>query len=600
MSKIVSENEFEKKRIAQLDELRKQIIGESPATGNKHFKVFSMEAAMGKTTTLTEALAELYQISPETKSLVITPFKSSAEYITERINFLAKEKIAIDVNCDNKKEMEPKVKQSIVVVITHKRYLNLCQQFPDCMIQRTKYRIGRENLIIDEEMDLLTATWTISAARIRALGRTLREHGLQEYKSVSHDIHNIYDQLLEKQSGQRRTIFWEEKPGKEKLININKVLRKAKKLHFNRPILYRFSDGTKFKMTPKKYKNIVRTFYNIINSRVWLVDKNGLSSYFSNMSFWRMDNNIILDASAYISSFYDNEQFDKVYAERIQNHSQWKLWRWHEKSTKNYKDDHPEFHDRIVNYLSENITGNDKALIIGQKDEVERINTELENRLGSDCEYEVTNFKAMRGKNNWEYFNKCFVIQTPYEPFANYVFRYLLLHENTGLSNYDLWLGKRDNGVFGFVNNEDLEHLKETSVYSSIYQGIKRVNRKDFTKPAEITIISNNDAVFNVMKKQLTNVQIVDVDGKWLPEKIKITRNRESKLAKRLIDEFKFLIKTAGRGEKISKREIMRTIRCKDINNLLHNPDVIKFLEKNAARVDKRHTYFIFNQNSEN
>lgn len=521
MSKKVSENEFKKKCAAQLDILRQQVVGESPATGKDHFVVFPIEAAVGKTYMMIQALVELYGQSRSAKTLVITLYSEEARKIAAEINNRAKNQlgisknIAIAIDSQNKKSAMKRIDRRNIIVITHERYRMMCESDGYAQWLRMRLSMGIHNLIIDEEAALLVS-WTVSANELLVLSRVLKPYDYPDFDVFLKNAHEMYIEMKtvkKSLTGQKRMKFSKIRiPYGDRKI-MKKILRKAAKISIEEEQEFIFGKD-KIKLDQDKFESIIENLDNILSHDTWIVDSGGISSYNDDISFVMKENNIILDASARMNAIYKrNRLFKLIKVRRITDHSKWEVCRWDENTSWSHKKLNFDFYERVGKFIAEHITPADRALIIGKKgldlSGDEGVIREILDRYHiSSKNYRFTNFKAMRGRNKWRLANKCFIIATPYEPFRNYAFLYLLYNKNSRLKDNDLLLGWVD-GHYGFVNNKKLDAIKEDSVASSIYQGIKRINRgrERIENPAYVLLVNSHDDICKKVEDQLLHVK---------------------------------------------------------------------------------------------
>lgn len=159
----------------------------------------------------------------------------------------------------------------------------------------------------------------------------------------------------------------------------------------------------------------------------------------------------------------------------------------------------------------DNTEKGDKVLLIGRKTVDKKETVDHLSKLISltDRIVEFVNFDAMRGKNDWSDYNKCFIIHIPNLPFHNYVYQYLY-YTKSELVQEDLRLQKIDTN-FGFSNNDIIENLRLTDVVSSIYQGLKRVNRSyGENNKCELYVVTNNDRIQELVVKQFKGLKSVN------------------------------------------------------------------------------------------
>jgi hypothetical protein len=218
--------------------------------------------------------------------------------------------------------------------------------------------------------------------------------------------------------------------------------------------------------------------------------------------------------------------FDLKSSERIVSHHNTTI-HWAHVTTSGYALKHKEgLVENLFQSMLLELKPNDKVLVLATEFYLENYKHMLSSHRKmlseNDIKIEMENFQGMRGKNNWKDYNKCFVLHTPSLGFPYYVFAYKLYGlEWADLTNEDLYTQKIAR-YYGFTNNEILEGLKQTDIASTIYQGIKRINRNNSLK-ADVYIANNNDPVMNNLFNQLMNVNIVD----WkLAEPVKKKRKK--------------------------------------------------------------------------
>jgi hypothetical protein len=134
----------------------------------------------------------------------------------------------------------------------------------------------------------------------------------------------------------------------------------------------------------------------------------------------------------------------------------------------------------------------------------------------------------MRGRNIWGHYNKCYAIQQPQLIFPYYVFLYEYWTKEK-ISDKEMYLGNYINSqtgykTFGFTipgrigdveviyteeevkRNRKLELLRQTNQVSSIYQGIKRIQR-NLNPKGEFYVITTDEKIIELLVKQLKDIE---------------------------------------------------------------------------------------------
>ncbi|MEY8417080.1 hypothetical protein AAK964_12320 [Tissierella praeacuta] len=225
-----------------------------------------------------------------------------------------------------------------------------------------------------------------------------------------------------------------------------------------------------------------------------------------------LSNNILLDASGSFLELYNkSDKFKVKDFGRVVNHSNTTLTFIEENSTTSaIERDTDKYFEGIIQYIKDNTKKGDKVLVIGRKEVDNKKTEEYLKELFelNDTIVEFVNFDAMRGKNDWADFNKCFIIHLPFLPFHHYVYQYIY-YTGQELVEEDLKLQKIDKN-YGFSKSQILEDFKTTDVVSNIYQGLKRVNRKyNSLDECELYVVTNNKKIQDLIIEQFKDLKEV-------------------------------------------------------------------------------------------
>lgn len=466
------------------------------------FMVFTYEASSGKTTTIVNALKDLYKINPNHKTLIVTKLMKEQEILKEGLGGIA----MVD-NTENKKKKEI-LCQVPVLIITHEKYRRLCSDYDE----RQYYIKGRDTLIIDEQLDVLV---------VDEFATTRAEEVQEELKNIT-----LYDE-------DKNQIDLAENWG-EMVEGLYKAIPSA---YSNKKMKFTYIENDKIEkqlevltkrikasgVSEKKKKELIKSigfckyFYN--NEEVIAKDAK-LLTYNKAIDYFTLKNNILLDASGKFLELYKiSDKFIVKDFDRTILHSNTELIFINQNSTTSHITKNPKsYFDDLTRYIRKNTVDGDKVLIVGREtirvDNKDIATTELLSGLSNDIDFDFVNFMAMRGKNDWRDYNKCFVIHFPNNLFHNYIFQYLQYRKITKLplTNDDLIINKVKGSLHhGFCNNENLESLRITDVVSNIYQALKRVNRVNTANNSStFYVITNDDRVQNLLIEQfkgLKNIQ---------------------------------------------------------------------------------------------
>lgn len=513
---------YEGKRHQQLALLSKQLsLNHFGITGKHKIKVFTFEANMGKTETLIETLKSMSDSDSFTSSLIICKFKSEVTRIANRIPN------AIAIHSDNKKYKDEELKNYNVVVTTQAQYLILCRNRK----KRELFFEGRSNLIFDEELSILQMD-IFNSNNITRMETILKEIFVTEklgdeliqidlasmYKHIIKDIEAAKNENYDK----KMKFFHFVDRGAEQAIDL--LISFVEKSKFTKNYLTHLRIKYNIKTKKQDVINKLEMLKRYFNNPKVIVSDKTLYTYNDKMMFHLLPNNIMLDASAKFHYIYQIcDLFEIEDSERIFEHDNWKIHFIDKNSTSASKHKNDAYYPNVVDLILSNIIKEDKVLLLGSEEDLINLRDDYSERL-VDYSISQSNFQAMRGKNDWEDHNKCFVIHNPSISFAYYAFMYMLYTGNE-LTDDDLMVNKTGWNM-GFVNNPELEKIRRMDIFRNIYQGIKRIARGKYqNKEATVWIINSDKGFSSMLKEQLYKATVTEVYTK----KNYDNTNRESK-----------------------------------------------------------------------
>lgn len=574
----------------EFSELKEQILYKE--TGFGKFKVFDYEASSGKTWTYSHAVVDYYHVSEievllgearssHNKSLIVIKTMEEGKNVADTINKFDDDyrsddkpydKLAVAVNTDYKKE-HPEIAKltdpeyvsflhSIpVLIITQSEYLNICN---NPSIGQERYG-DRQLLIIDEEIDVVFNSFNNLTMHDIARIEDIYLKGCTKSSEIFQELtKEIKEELLGNIKQMKRVYIKKDND----LIN-----RLITKLHYQITI----------DITESKLKELrkCKEFENAISSRVIqrsIMEKtnaimhfynnksvikygNMLHTYNPDMKLFALKNNVWIDASAsfnYIYQLAKNTFTMASKSERLIDHSNCKLYfDVVSKSTTSGKSNYVDLENDVLKYIEENIAEEDKILVIDNLDECEKLNNSIQEqqfpRIYARKKYfDTVNYQAMRGRNDWKEFNKIFILQQPQFLLVYYVFLYEYwsgvrlkddeMHLGTYRDNeanetvYGFFLPNVKDGVLVEYSEECIKHSKElelvryTTQASSIYQGIKRIQRNKMPI-GEIYVILHDIRMRKLVKDQLRNIIVDYINFKPIPK-----AETEETIANRFID----------------------------------------------------------------
>lgn len=531
-----------------LEKLKLEVINGK----NEIFLVNSLETSRGKTTGTAAAIADYFEVekdklfSSSTRFVFVNKFAEECAKIAKSINKKVNAKVSLayttkDSVLENKAYEEhctnnyKKCIEKSVIVITHAMYMKLCS--PENNIHEEFRSAIEENfttLIIDEQIDNVDSSFVnFNDYNYRIIANLLGETQNKELGKkwdiittpLSKLVHNRIDWINETKERDRyknqmhkidiveddfkalpSTVLEETiEYIKEKISSIDNQL--LKDLNRKKTVKIDKSSALEIIYTVElMHKEIFNgnLILSLLNNGNW-----DLYTYNSEFQFLRLKNNIWLDASAKFHSLYllNKDFFKVVDTKRIINHSWCNLnIEYRNTSTSNKKKNLTKFRDDITEFIKTNAPKGNKILVITNEKECKALNEDFFSPEEiKEYNIEFTNFKDMKGKNNWEDFNYSFIIQTPRMAFAYYVFLYEYWMK-TQLTDEDIFIsnGERYQCKFNLV---ELTKLMEDEMASHLYQAMKRIARNKEPK-GNFFILANISNSIDIAKVQLHDINI--------------------------------------------------------------------------------------------
>ncbi|MBC8587124.1 DEAD/DEAH box helicase [Paratissierella segnis] len=485
----VDTNEFNN----QINFLKEEILN---GKNKNRFSVINGEAGLGKTLYTEQALAKL--ALQNRKAIFVRKFVEDCVGSAKRINKQCKKEVAIAIHTGNYKELKEILDSYNILVITHKRYIDLSKN----KAERKLFTQNREVLVIDEEIDMLDEM-VYTTNRIEEFDSLLE-------RGIIRDLYNICTKEIESflKTNKTRTFF-------KTSINVSKELKQLKNLITNSrlrefvktDIIFDNNietaiiskDDKEILMTKSDFIKEIEVLENFIN-HVCYVENSFMYSYDRQIKFWKLENNLVLDATASVNYIYSiSKQFTVKKDKKVVNHKNWIMYIVKQNTTKSNKAKTENIYD-VINKEINNIAlfGDlDKTLIIGNKEEQKYIHT------SKYIDYAW--FGNITGKNDWKDFSKAFIIHNPQFPFHTYIAKYQLYAGEKALLKENLGI-VRNGQVVRFISQK-LEKLRQTTIASEIYQAIKRINRLN-SQNAEVYFMNNDNEIIDIVISQFKNINV--------------------------------------------------------------------------------------------
>lgn len=599
-------DEINEKRQQRLEMLHKHITDKSTFDKNV-IKVFSIEAAGGKTTQIIESLKFLAKNSPDVKTLIVTKFIEEGETIVKKLG----KKTALAINSKSEIKLSSVsydlIKDINVVVITHQAYKMMCYETLDSEV----FLKGRTNLIIDEELNLVQIH-ELSDRLINNIRDILSKmpQARVDFKAEVRDTSpiNVFNRIINRiknekdkfYSGTMRFFYYEETEFDAPKA-IDELVKMINWFAENNNAFWKNLKRKNQKInTSKKLIDSlfgIKSFYN--NKKV-IAYNSTLFSYNDTVSYCLLDNNLLLDASAPLKYIYRISPIFQLHNfERIEDHSKWTMHVCKINSSSFSKLNSKNFYSGVMQMLDEEVNKGDKVLVLLKEEDKNYFYIDFFESL-KNKQYEFSNFENMRGKNTWGDFNKCFIIHTPQLAAHYYIFEYLYYNPQIELNDDDIVINRVNKHMC--FKNEELEKVKTGDIICNIYQGIKRIHReRDLQYDADVYLFNNNDSIIDVLKEQFSGINIkgIDLSDKQSSYPIRkrrynsTKRKRKSLLVKRVNSLIEILKDDSiNQFKKSDLRQKLGNINRKSFSRIMEHKKIIKFFEDNGFVIDKSHCIY--------
>lgn len=509
-----------------------------------YFEVCNMECTTGKTYTMINSipyyLDEIaYGRLPKKGILIVLRQISECNKYAEELNTLFQKKVALSITSDEyfafgyEEAKKIKVKQLSVVqyypvvFITHSKYQMLCLNDDE----RKVYTKNRRLLIIDESIDICE----IVRLNNSFLDNIKKILDIEDNKKLQSLIQPIEERILK--TNVEKNVVHNFKTDKKNLEVLNEIE--------NKEYLNKYGNN---QHNIKKFISIIRIIYSgtsLINvnyhknmttdEEVKIVE---ISAVDHRIKMWKLENNIILDASAPLNMKYelDTRLYHNLNLEPVLDHSKWKIkyvWANSTKSAKGIESDELE-----KNYIYKNVEtkeikakqnyrrnfykccseiikelGENNTLAVGTKLEhiIERIDNEYKINPFSQCKVPVDNivhYGDITGKREYGDIKNVLVFHTFNYRDTDYILQYLYYSNITDIKDGTTFEIRNpymlDNTPI-FVDQK-LQEYKEKTMANHLYQAIKRVNR-EMIYDTTVVIVSIYLGAILYVRDMLTNCE---------------------------------------------------------------------------------------------
>ncbi|NRT91490.1 hypothetical protein [Clostridium beijerinckii] len=508
-----------------LDDLQSEI---KHGKNRDFFKVYSIETSGGKTYNTIKAIKDHYIFVKDNtfiqdkkrRFIFVSKFIDEGIEVAKNINKDEEEKIAMFYTPDKKIKDENcssnffECAKANTLILTHAMYIKLCNPKRPEHEEYRKIFLKYKTLIIDEEINpVKDSLFTFSqgdtywlttldsfteqnlSKKLYQLMKPLLTLLKEDYKPENQlhrvecdydrkEVDKLYEELMQGVQNIRNELFEDKyKCGETKCQKEN---------------LFKLLNG-------------ILLTYDSIDDNICLINpKRQIFSYNYKFDYLMLNNNIWLDASANFNKMYENGLFKVIDCPREIDHTNSKLIFHKIKTTTSSKNIDENFRKDISEYLIEKYS--DQEILILSKDVECQQLAEKEEYLKNYPNFKYSNFEAMRGKNDWKDLEVCCYIHTYRWTSAYYIFLYeyfndVILPDNELITSNRkfVFTNKKSKSEWGF-EKEELYELMISDMSSSMYQGLKRVQRN---KQPEAIFDVFTDSINTIMtvKKQLYGIE---------------------------------------------------------------------------------------------
>jgi hypothetical protein len=452
------------------------------------FIVEDFECSWGKSTIALDTLLLYKQKNTDKRILYVTERKEQCTEYAEKVNNLFGKEVAKAIISGDVSEREKYLKQYDIIFITHERYRRIGRLKNQS--ERNIFTDNRHLLIIDEKIEMckdikfsLTKS-TMLRNEIEQL--VIKELNVQtKAEEIKSQAISIYDKIVNRLEKYIRNKTKAQVIHKGLLCTFDTDIKEIDSLieELKQYIGSKVTDERTFYIDfeDKNYQTILeriddlREFYT--GQAVVCYEDNEVVLYVPNysMDYWKLENNLILDATASIdkSYSYNNKLFNIAYEKRIFKHINWTIKWANINTTTSGTDKYVDF-EKTINDIILEILGEYKTLVFASKYDDVRPKYK-----GSDEYVKVNKYKGTvthKGLTNSsnEFKELCNFINTTmnYADEKSYVLKYLYYSRQ----HVESWASKRKGNHREFING-NIESFKIEDMANGLYQAIKRVNR---------------------------------------------------------------------------------------------------------------------------
>ncbi|MGX1902024.1 hypothetical protein ACT3HK_11825 [Thermolongibacillus altinsuensis] len=570
---------YGEKYIQKIDYLRKLITEDE--TGEDKFKVVNFEAGLGKSRYTDIIIREyLNEWNLDRKFLIVKRFNDESERSAQAIqdgSFLRDHVLVI--TADNWQKWKKDVKelqQKQVIIISHKRYIDLCEND----VERAIFTKDRHTLIIDEKINF--PVYTYSDEFYGEIRKYISRPNRKLFDEACKNLNDILDEYNNTTA----------------CVRVYPVIDKELFQQFTQMMTDEIK-GTKDrerKLELKKFLNTVSLCYD--KSILAILNSEKICTLNRKHTHWGLKNNIILDASAAIDGVYvanPNKYYIRKQT-RLIDHSDSEFYHVKMKTSKSaIGANKKKYFKKIIEMLQERHVEGEKTLLVIHKKLADELYTYMQKTFGEDVwkdkdketdpeyknqSYAISWFGNLIGKNTFADFDNVWVLGTPNIPLNHYLIHYMQYAQTT--------LGKNQLKVYeGKFVNPKFRAIQDGYIAAEIYQSIKRIQRNP--KPrGKFYIVINDEKIVHKVFGQMRNAKLTDTIEVKEEQKEKSTNKQPIKIDK-VAD---YMLQLIENGEKkIEKSLIREQYRSIRFSELEKHPKIQPLIK--SGKIKKQYRYYV-------
>lgn len=577
---------YGEKYIEKIDYLNKLITEDE--TGEDAFKVVNLEAGLGKSY-YTDIIIQKFLESDDwnrRRFLIVKKFNEESLKSAERIkkHFFFVDHVAVITSETWEKEWKnntDELKDCRVIIISHKRYIDLCEKDKE----REIFTHKRHTLIVDEKVNFPVYTYSDKFySDIRGLINTFNR---ELFDKACLNLTNLIDE-------------WKESTA---CVRIHPEIDEKLFFEFESMMMGEISKAT------NEHK---RLLYDFLDTVTLCYDKNILAVINSGKictlnrkhQHWGLQNNIILDASAGIDGVYqvNKTKYQLQRQTSFIDHCESTFIHINFNSSKSFiAKNQTVFFEKMLSLIGSRHKEGQKSLLVVHKRFAKYLHNIIKQKFGeenvwkdkddkkfdsdyNDQQFAISWFGNLIGKNEYKDFDNVWIMGSPNIPLNNYLVQYM---QYTGET-----LGKKGLGVYkGKFKNDKFRAIQDGYIASEIYQSLKRIQRNSNPK-GNFYIVNSDEEIVKKAISPMKNARITDTFHIEIIDKNAMKKPSKIDL---IADYIKVQVNAAPNKAHINKSDLSKVYGSIRWDRVKSHPQITELMVKGILREQARY-FVVFKQ----